>query len=99
MVITTTPLMDQSKSGPIISFLTFDEPSSHFCGDGAGAVWHFHNTDVFLPSPAPAPPRIRVVVVHGEGGANGWCPGFSLINLGSHSGMAGIKSNIAHQGY
>lgn len=39
MVIATTPLIDQSKSGPIISFLTFEEPSPHICGDGAGAVW------------------------------------------------------------
>lgn len=43
--------MDQSISGPIISFLTFEEPSSHFCGDGAGAVWQFHHTEAFLPFP------------------------------------------------
>jgi len=55
--------MDQSKSGPIISFPTFEEQSPHFCGDGAGAVWHFHHTEAFLPFPAPAPPRIRVVVI------------------------------------
>lgn len=49
MVITTTPLMDQSKSGPIISLLTFEEPSPHFCGDGV--VWQFHHTEAFLPFP------------------------------------------------
>lgn len=65
VVITTTPLMDQSISGPIISFLTLEEPSPHFCGDGAGAVWQFHHIEAFLPFTASAPPRIRVVVVNG----------------------------------
>lgn len=51
MVIITTPLMDQPKSSPIISFLTFEESSPHFCGDGAGAVWQFHHTEAFLPFP------------------------------------------------
>jgi len=51
VVITTTPLMDQSKSGPIISLLTFEEPSPQFCGDVAGAVLHFHRTEAFLPFP------------------------------------------------
>lgn len=44
-----TPLMGQSISGPIISVLTFEEPSPHFCSDGAGAVWHFHHTEAFVP--------------------------------------------------
>lgn len=57
---------------------------SIFCGDGAGVVWHFHHTEASWHSPAPAPPRIRVVVIHGV-----FCPGFSVIILGSHSGMAG----------
>ena len=51
VVITTTPSMDQSISGPIISFLTFEEPSSHSCGDDAGAVWQLHHTEAFLPFP------------------------------------------------
>lgn len=39
VVIIITPLMVQSRDDPIISFLTFEEPSPHFCGDdGAGAV-------------------------------------------------------------
>lgn len=57
----TIPLMDQSKSDPIISLLTFEEPSPHFCCNGAGAAWHFHHTEAFLP----VPPRIGVVVIHG----------------------------------
>jgi len=43
--------MDQSISGQFISVLTFEEPSPHICGDGAGAVWQFHHTEAFLPFP------------------------------------------------
>lgn len=49
VITITTPLMVQSISGHITSFLTFKEPSPHICGDGAGAVFQFHHTEAFLP--------------------------------------------------
>jgi hypothetical protein len=70
VVITTTPLMDQSICCPIISLLTFEELSPHFCGDGV--AWQFDHTEGFLPiPPAITPPRIRVVMTLLEDGAQG----------------------------
>ena len=104
--------MDQPISGPIISFLT-EEPSPHFCGDGADGVWQFHHSEELTPfrraSTTPNQGSGHSWGVSQNGSLNvvrtsfmglvfammtfvprgGLITGYSVINLGSHFGMAG----------